>query len=51
MKFIAVLFVRVGNCRTRELLTLFQQHLPAIAQALESSSLVELDRQNVQVIA
>jgi len=39
-----------GNIRTRELKDLFQRQLPAIVQALENHSLVELDRTSVQVL-
>lgn len=46
-----LLLIRTGNLRTRELTALFQKHLPAILAALEQNSLVELDRQTVQVIA
>ena len=46
-----LLLIRTGNIRTRELKALFQQHLPTILAALDKNSLVELDRQSVQVIA
>ena len=45
-----LLLVRTGNIRTRELKELFQRQLPAIVQALENNSLVELDRTSVQVV-
>ena len=45
-----LLLVRTGNIRTRELKELFQRQLPAIVQALETHSLVELDRISVQVV-
>jgi predicted nuclease of predicted toxin-antitoxin system len=45
-----LLLVRTGNIRTRDLKMLFQTHLTAIAAALEQNSLVELDRQKVQVV-
>jgi predicted nuclease of predicted toxin-antitoxin system len=45
-----LLLVRTGNIRTRELKELFQRQLPAIVQALENHSLVELDRTSVQVV-
>ena len=45
-----LLLVRTGNIRTQELKELFQRQLPAIIQALESHSLVELDRKSVQVV-
>ena len=45
-----LLLVRTGNIRTRELTELFQRHLPAIVAAFERNSLVELDRQAVQIV-
>jgi predicted nuclease of predicted toxin-antitoxin system len=45
-----LLLVRTGNIRTRELEELFQRQLPAIVQALETHSLVELDRSSVQAV-
>jgi len=45
-----LLLVRTGNIRTRELTELFQRHLPAIVAAFDGNSLVELDRQTVQVV-
>ena len=45
-----LLLVRTGNVRARELMALFQTHLPAILAALEQNSLVELDRQTVRVV-
>ena len=45
-----LLLVRTGNIRTRELKELFVRQLPAIVQALETHSLVELDRTSVQVV-
>jgi predicted nuclease of predicted toxin-antitoxin system len=45
-----LLLVRTGNIRTRELKELFQRQLPAILQALENNSLVELDRGSVQIV-
>ena len=45
-----LLLVRTGNIRTRELKELFQRQLPAIIQALEFNSLVELHRSAVQVV-
>ena len=36
--------------RARDLTALFERHLPAIIAALEHNSLVELDRQTIQVI-
>ena len=46
-----LLLVRTGNIRTRELTALFDRHLPAIIAAFDRNSLVELDRQAVQVVA
>ncbi|HXG49438.1 MAG TPA: DUF5615 family PIN-like protein [Methylomirabilota bacterium] len=46
-----LLLVRTGNIRTGELQRLFEQHLPAIVAALDKNSLVELDRQEVRVVA
>ena len=45
-----LLLIRTGNIRTRDLKTLFEQHLLTITAALERNSLVELDRKSVQVI-
>lgn len=45
-----LLLVRTGHIRTRELKELFQRQLPTIVGALESHSLVELDRTSVQVV-
>jgi predicted nuclease of predicted toxin-antitoxin system len=45
-----LLLVRTGNLRVRELRQLFQQHLPAIIQALETNSLVELDRSEIRIV-
>ena len=46
-----LLLIRTGNIGTRELKELFQRHLPAILDALEKNTLVELDRQAVRVVA
>ena len=45
-----LLLVRTGNISTRDLTDLFQRHLPAIVASFENNSLVELDRQAVQVV-
>ncbi len=45
-----LLLVRTGNIRTRELTALFERHLGAIVKAFDDNSLVELDRQSVQVV-
>ncbi|HEY3853206.1 MAG TPA: DUF5615 family PIN-like protein [Verrucomicrobiae bacterium] len=46
-----LLLVRTGNIRARDLKALFQTHLFAIIAALENNSLVEIDRQEVRVVA
>ena len=46
-----LLLVRTGNISTRDLTALFQRHLPTIVIAFEANSLVELDRQALQVVA
>ena len=45
-----LVLVRTGNLRAGELKRLFAQHLPAILQALQNSTLVELDRVSVQTV-
>ena len=45
-----LVLVRTGNLRTGELKRLFAQHLPAILQALQNSTLVELDRASVLAV-
>ena len=45
-----LLLIRTGNIRPRDLTLLMQRHLPSILAALQNNSLVELDRQQVQVI-
>lgn len=42
-----LVLVRTGNIGTSELRALFERHLPAILAALETHSLVEIDRQAV----
>ncbi|MBI4324732.1 MAG: DUF5615 family PIN-like protein [Chloroflexi bacterium] len=37
---VKLLWVRVGNCRTRVLLATFHRHLPRVIAAFESGSLV-----------
>lgn len=44
-----LLLVKAGNLRLRDLLKLFEDHLPEIIAALENNSLVEIDR--VRIIA
>lgn len=45
-----LLLIHTGNIRTRDLKSLFEQHLPTILAALERNSLVELDRKAVRVV-
>lgn len=45
-----LLLVRTGNISTRDLTELFDRHLPTIVAAFDGSSLVELDRQAVQIV-
>ena len=45
-----LLLIRNGNIRVRDLRHLFQQHLPAILQALETNSLVELDHSEIRIV-
>jgi predicted nuclease of predicted toxin-antitoxin system len=45
-----LLLVRTGNIRARDLKALFQTHLAVIVVSLQQNSLVELDRQKVQVV-
>ena len=45
-----LLLLRTGNIGVRELKELFARNLPLIEQALETHSLVELDRREVRVI-
>ena len=44
-----LLLIRTGNISVRDLVELFRRHLPAIIQALEVSSLVELDRSEIRI--
>ena len=45
-----LLLVRAGNLRTRDLKALFEAHLGEITRALETNSLVELDRSSVRIV-
>ena len=45
-----LLLIHTGNIRTRDLKTLFEQHLPTILTALERNTLVELDRKSVRIV-
>ena len=42
-----LVLVRTGNLGVKETKRMFEQHLPAIEEALQSCSLVELDQQKV----
>jgi predicted nuclease of predicted toxin-antitoxin system len=46
-----LLLVRTGNLRARDLIALIQRELPAIVEALESHTLVEIDRATVRVVS
>lgn len=46
-----LLLVRCGNLRTSELRRLFEKHPAEIVGALEVSSLLELDRSAVRIVA
>ena len=46
-----LLLVRTGNIGTRDLRAIIERNLPAIVTALESHSLVEIDRQTVLPLA
>ena len=46
-----LVLVRTGNMGLRDTKALFVQHLHAISLALESCTLVEIDRQTVRVVA
>ena len=43
-----LLLVRTGNLRARDLVILIQRQLPSIVEALESHTLVEIDRTTVR---
>lgn len=45
-----LLLIRTGNIRARDLVMLIQRQLPAIVEALESYTLVEIDRLTVRVV-
>ncbi len=45
-----LLLIRTGNMRIRDFLDLFEKHLPAVIEALESNSLVELDRSAIRIV-
>ncbi|MDZ4405923.1 DUF5615 family PIN-like protein [Prosthecobacter sp.] len=46
-----LVLVRTGNMGLRATRQMFETHLPAIAAALQNSTLVELDQQRVSVVA
>jgi predicted nuclease of predicted toxin-antitoxin system len=46
-----LVLVRTGNLSLRETRQMFETHLPAIEAALQSNTLVELDRQRLSIIA
>ncbi len=46
-----LVLVRTGNMGLKATFQMFEQHLPAIITALQTNTLVELDRQRVSVIA
>jgi predicted nuclease of predicted toxin-antitoxin system len=45
-----LLLIRTGNIGTHDLTDLFERHLPAIVAAFDGNSLVQLDRQTVQIV-
>lgn len=45
-----LLLIRTGNIGVRDLCDLFRRHLAVIIRALETSSLVELDRSEMRII-
>jgi predicted nuclease of predicted toxin-antitoxin system len=46
-----LVLIRTGNMGLRETRQMFEAHLPAIVTALETHTLVELDRQSVSIVA
>lgn len=46
-----LVLVRTGNLGLKETRLMFESHLPAIVTALQSNTLVELDRQQVSIVA
>ena len=46
-----LLLIRTGNIRNRDLKALLTKHMAAIVEALAHHSLVELDRESIQIIA
>lgn len=46
-----LVLVRTGNLGLKQTYQMFEQHLPDIAKALQTCTLVELDRQRVSIIA
>ena len=45
-----LVLVRTGNMGLKETKALFETHLPAISEALETCTLVEIDKQTVSVV-
>jgi len=46
-----LVLLRTGNMSLKDTRQMFAQHLPAIVTALQTCTLVELDRQRVSIIA
>ncbi|TDU67247.1 putative nuclease of predicted toxin-antitoxin system [Prosthecobacter fusiformis] len=46
-----LVLVRTGNMGLKDTRRMFEQHLPAILEALNECTLVELDRQKVSAVA
>jgi predicted nuclease of predicted toxin-antitoxin system len=46
-----LVLVRTGNLGLKQTYQMFEQHLPEIANALQTCTLVELDRQRISIIA
>ncbi len=46
-----LVLVRTGNMSLKDTKRMFELHLPAIVEALQTCSLVELDRQRVSAVA
>lgn len=45
-----LVMVRTGNMNLRATMEMFQKHLPALVQALETCTLVELERHSVTTV-
>ncbi len=46
-----LVLLRTGNMSLRDTRQMFEQHIPAIVTALQTCTLVELDRQQVSIVA